>query len=277
MRGLGTAFWLAVLAIALGAIGLGFAGGATFGAATAPRTPTRAPFPAPEHETTFDRLLSGPHSLDAADTDDDRYGDPDRAVAGPLDAPGRAAGVPRIALVVVDADRSATALIPFAAEPFPLAVLVTPEGTDTLRAARDAGKIALVDCTDASIDDVVALRRAGASGIACSTASKARARALVAANGDGLIFDDALAGDALARAGRAAHRRVVRRDVIADARADEPYVDFLLTAALAIARRTGHAAVIVHARAASRRAVERFAGRIRPDDARLVDLATLAK
>lgn len=280
MSKLGTAFWAAILGGSVLAIGIGFASGSRLGA-VALSPPTRAPLPAAAKARAFERLLSGPGSLDAGDANDDRFADADHAVASRPGGWAPSAFNPlhdraRIAILVVDADRSATALVPFVNEPFPIAVVVSPESTETLRAARLAGKTALVDCASAGAADITALRAKGAAGIACSTRSRSRARTLVAANGGGIVFDDLVDGDALYAAARSAHRRSLTRDVLADARTEEAYVDFLFAQGLAVARRTGAATIAVHARDASRRALERFAARAGRDGVDLVELLTLA-
>jgi hypothetical protein len=163
--------------------------------------------------------------------------------------------------VVVGGDRSTSALVPFTAERFPLAVLVPPQiGTDALRIARAAGMTALIDCDGAAPQTIARLRRAGAAGIICSTADRARARALVSADGAGIVVDDLRLDDALYRAARIAGRTTLTRDVTADARDTPAYVDFLLGQALAIAH------------PGSLQALERFASRAERDGAELVSL-----
>ena len=90
------------------------------------------------------------------------------------------------------------------------------------------------------------------------------------------VVDASLAeDDGVWRAARALHRHVSMRDVIADARDDAPYVDFMLRDALAIAQRTGSAIVAVHARTMSFDALSRFADRAQRDGADIVSLADL--
>lgn len=280
MRGIGTAFWTLVLGGSLTAIGAGYAGGHHF-ALRALRfaAPTSAPLPEPIRPRALPRAVRGAESLAVVDDDSDRYGDPDDAVSArpPGWAPSSfdlRRGRARIAVVVVGGDRSASALAPFAAEPFPLAVLVPPQaGTETLRIARSAGMTALIDCDGADLATIARLRRAGAAGIICSTDDIARARALVVADGGGIVLDDLRLDDALYRAARNAGRATVTRDVTADARDTPAYVDFLLGQALAIAQRTGVVVVVVHARPASLLALERFAARAKRDGAELVSVA----
>jgi Divergent polysaccharide deacetylase len=281
VRGIGTAFWLFVLGGSLTAIGAGYAGGHHFAlhALRFAPPPTRAPLPEPIEPRALPRAVHGAESLDAADGEPDRYGDPDEAFSArpPGWAPASfdlRRGRPRIAIVVVGGDRSASALVPFAAEPFPLAVLVPAEtGTETLRIAREAGMTALIDCDRADLPTIARLRAAGAAGIICSTGDGARARELVSADGGGIVLDDLRLDDALYRAARSAGRMSVTLDVTADARDTPAYVDFLLGQALAIAQRTGVAVVVVHARPASLSALERFAARVKRNGAELVSLA----
>jgi len=278
-----TVFWSAILGGSVVAIGAGFVGGRSVGerALTPPRPRAAAPAPGAVAPRDLVRVLRGAGSFDPGGEDPDPYGDADLAVAArpvgwaPRDPD---ATQPRVALVVVDADRDATALLPFLAEQIPLAVLVAPDdASDTLRLVGEAGKTTLVDCAGADPASVASLRRAGAAGIACSTDDVARARLLVAVDGDGIVLDDLESDDdALYRAARAARRSALTRDVVVDARDEPAYVDFLFDQGLAIARRTGVATVALHARASSLRALERFVERARRADVELVDLRALA-
>jgi polysaccharide deacetylase 2 family uncharacterized protein YibQ len=277
-----TVFWSAILSGSVVAIGAGFLGGRSVGqrALTPPRPRGAAPAPAAIAPRDLVRALRGAGSFDPGSDDPDPYGDADLAVAArpngwaPRDPDAMR---PRIALVVVDADRDATALQPFLAAQIPLAVLVAPDdANDTLRLVGEAGKTALVACAHADPASVASLRRAGAAGIACSTDNLARARLLVAVDGDGIVLDDLESDDdALYRAARAAHRPVLTRDVVVDARDEPAYVDFLFDQGLAIARRTGVATIALHARASSLRALERFVGRARRADVELVEVRAL--
>lgn len=288
MSGVSTAFWTLVLAGSAVTIALGFAGGRTYARTSLTPHPIvqhdhALPIPDELPARAFTRALHGADSLAAAEDDPDPYGDEDEAVAArPGGAPkpafdGRQAR-PRIAIVVVDADREATALPGFASEPFPLTILVPPADLrGALAVAQDGGKATLLDCGDADAATVAAARRAGVGGIACSTADAARAQSLVAANGRGVVLDDRLHDDGLYRAARAAHRPVLSRDITVDARLERGYADFLFTQALATAQRTGVATVAVHARDGSRRALERFAARAERDGAQLVDVQAVAR
>jgi hypothetical protein len=146
-----------------------------------------------------------------------------------------------------------------------------------LRVVREAGKSALVDCAHVDLATLASLRRGGAEGIACSTADAARARALIAADGTGLVFDDRFGDDALYRTARARHVPVVSRDVVVDAREESAYIDFLFDQAIAIARRTGLATVALHARGSSVAALERFTDRAQRNGVEIVQMRALAQ
>jgi polysaccharide deacetylase 2 family uncharacterized protein YibQ len=277
-----TVVWSTILGGSLVAIGAGFVGGRSVGErALMPLPPPAAALPAPIAPRAFARALHGAGSFDVGDDDRDPYGDPDRAVAArpsgwaPRDSQ---ATQPRVAVLVVDADRDASALGAFLSEPMPFAVLIAPDDeNETLRLAREAGKTALIACARADPATIASLRRAGAAGIMCSTDDLVRARALVAADAGGVVLDDLESDDdALYRSARAAHVPALSRDVVVDARDDVSYVDFLFAQTLAIARRTGVATIALHARVTSLRAFERFARRARRDDVELVDVRELA-
>lgn len=283
MNGVSTAFWSLLLAGSAMTIGVGFAGGRTYAHTSLAPRPLRTAQPLPEdlHVRALARALRGADSFDVTADDRDPYGDVDDAVASrPAGwAPRRfddRTGRPRIAVIVVDADREATALAAFAHEPFRLTILVPPAAArETLQIARDGQKPALLACEDVAPADVAAARRAGAVGIACSTGDPLRAKALVAANGDGVVLDDRLDDDGLYRAARAAGRPAFSRDVTADARETDAYAAFLFAQAQAIAERTGVATVAVHARDDSRQALERFVARAQRDGVEFVDVAAL--
>ncbi|HYZ17203.1 MAG TPA: hypothetical protein VE591_12405, partial [Candidatus Acidoferrum sp.] len=176
-----TAFWSLILVGSIVPIGIGFAGGRSYARGNLTPQPLHhvatVPLPVGTRQTV--RALSGAHSLDAGADDTDAFGDVDAAVAmrprgwAPARFDGKR-GRPRIAIFVVGADREATALPGFAAEPFPLAVLLPGDAAaDTLRVAHDNHKTALVDCRTADLATIAQLRRDGAAGIACSTADDA--------------------------------------------------------------------------------------------------------
>jgi hypothetical protein len=283
VRGVSTAFWSVVLAGSAIAIAGGFAGGRSIGLAGAlpPPQPPDAALPAPIRQRMFTRELVGAHSLDAA-SGADPYGDPDVAVAD--DARAATGFDPRrdrarIAVIVVDAGRAGGALAPFVSSSLPVTFVVDPtddEAASTCASLRAAGKLVAIDASDVKPAQVAHLVRAGAPAVIGSL-DEARARALVGALGRSTIVIDAQLGedDDLAAVARAAGRPVLQRDVIADARDDGPYVDFMLRDALAIAERRGSAIVAVHARTTSYDALARFADRAQRDGADIVPLDDL--
>jgi Divergent polysaccharide deacetylase len=139
-----------------------------------------------------------------------------------------------------------------------------------------AGKTAVVDGSVGSPARIASLIRDGARGVIASLDGQ-RARALLRGiDRNALVVDAALSeDDAVGAAAKALHRQLYTRDVIADARDDGAYVDFMLRDALAIAQRTGTAIVTVHARAQSFDAISRFADRANRDGADIVALTDL--
>jgi polysaccharide deacetylase 2 family uncharacterized protein YibQ len=225
------------------------------------------------------RSLYGAHSLDAAGAVDP-YGDPDVGVA---DRPGPPAAFDarderaKIAVIVVDAGRAGPGLDPFVSSPLPLTMAVAPGDDDaqsTVETLVSDGKGVVVDAAHAAPAAVAGLVRAGAGGVIASLDTD-RATAVLRAAGPNAIVVDAALGedDDVWHAARALGRRVYVRDVIADARDDSGYVEFMLRDALAIAQRTGWAIVAVHARTSSFDALTRFADRAQRDGADIVPLS----
>ena len=284
VRGVSSAFWSVVLLGSTVSIAAGFAGGRSIGAAGAlppPRNVDVSALPAPIRQRLSTRQLVGSHSLDAA-ADADPYGDPAVAVAEgarahrPFDARRDRA---KIAVLVVDAGRAGGGMDPFVASPFPLNLVLAPGDDDaraTCAAIRRAGKFAVIDADAGSPFQVAQLLR-GCSSAVIASLDQTRARALLRAlDRRTLVVDAALSeDDDVTAAARATAHRTLERDVIADARDDAPYVDFMLRDALAIAQRTGSAIVAIHARTASFDALARFADRAQRDGADLVTLADL--
>lgn len=277
-----TAFWSLLLIGSAIAIGAGFLGGRQLAGPGFAAPPGRfaagsAPAPEPEHERYLERTLHGSGSFDQADDDTDPYGDVNDGVSAP--PAGWPVAIahgdrPRIAIVLVGGDREASAMAAFAAEPFPLAIVLPSDAaSEDVHRYGAGGMTVLADCTSAGLDALAALRGAGTAGIACSTADAGRARVLVAAAAGGLVFDNRLAeDDVLFRVARVGHGRAVARDVLADA-ADAPaYDDFLFDQAITIARRRGTAVIAVHARPSSRVPLERFAAHAMRDDIDIVPL-----
>jgi polysaccharide deacetylase 2 family uncharacterized protein YibQ len=134
----------------------------------------------------------------------------------------------------------------------------------------------VVDGSASPAAHVAHMLRDGARGVIASLDERRASELLHGIDRSAIVVDAALAeDDSVAGTARALHRRVFTRDVIADARDDEAYVDFMLRDALAIAQKTGRAIVVVHARAVTYNALERFADRAQRDGADLVALTDI--
>jgi polysaccharide deacetylase 2 family uncharacterized protein YibQ len=285
VKGVSTAFWMIVLVGSTASIAAGFVGGRSIGSAGAlPVADLPAggdALPAPINQRLVRRSLFGSHSLDAAGGADP-YSDPEIGVAerpGPAPAFDAAQDRAKIAVIVVDAGRAGAGLDSFVGSPLPLTLVVAPGDDDaqaTVATIAGAGKTAVVDGSQAPPAQVAALLRAGAAGVIASL-DESRATALLRSIDRQSFVVDASLGedDDVWQAARAMHRRVYMRDVIADARDDAAYVDFMLRDALAIAQRTGSAIVAVHARTMSLDALARFADRAQRDGADIVALTDL--
>jgi polysaccharide deacetylase 2 family uncharacterized protein YibQ len=274
-------FWVLVLTGSLLALAAGFAGGRSFGSAAVAELHPPPPHPPVSDAVArdFARELHGPHSLDEADDPRDAYDEAEDAVAARPDGWAPAAfdarrAHARVALVVVDAGIAGTPADAFVTSPIPFTLVVPATETDAaLQAARENGKAVLVDAGDASLDALRNRIRGGAIG-ALSDATGARARAIVRAAGRGSIVLDPLLDDDAAsyRSAREANLAACTRDVIADARDDDPLMDALFSAALQRAQRTGVAIVLLHARPHSLAAAERFTVRAARDGVDVVPL-----
>jgi hypothetical protein len=288
VKGVSTAFWSIVLVGSTVSIAAGFAGGRSIGSAGSlpvaeAHQDDDGGLPAPLKQRTIRRSLFGAHSLDAAGGTDP-FGDPDVAVsersatAGAFDSRNERA---QIAVIVVDAGRAGPGLDPFVASPLPMTMAVAPGDDDaqsTVETLVAAGKSVVADATAASPGQVAALVRAGAGGVLASLPADRAAAVLHAAGPGAYVVDAALdEDDDVWRTARQLHRRVFQRDVIADARDESSYVDFMLRDALAIAQRTGSAIVAVHARSSSFDALTRFADRAQRDGADIVALSDLGR
>jgi hypothetical protein len=287
MKGVSTAFWSIVLLGSTVSIAAGFVGGRSIGSAgslpvaDARRADADDGLPAPLRQSALHRSLVGAHSLDAA-AGTDPYDDPNLGVSerpGPAPSFDGRAERARIAVIVIDAGRAGPGLDPFVDSPLPFAFAVAPSDDDaagTVATIAAAGKTVVADADGGSPAALAGLMRAGATGVIASL-DPARATAALRAAGDGAFVVDAALGedDGVWHAAQALHRTVYLRDVIADARDDAAYVDFMLRDALAIAQRTGWAIVAVHARESSFAALSRFADRAQRDGADIVPLAGL--
>jgi polysaccharide deacetylase 2 family uncharacterized protein YibQ len=286
VKGVSTAFWAVVLLGSTVSIAAGFAGGRTVVAARALPPPAPAdrialPPPVPIVEEKLERVLSGVNSLDGAE-EIDPYGDPTLAVAEhpwPATSFDGRRDRAKLAVIIADASRAGHQLDGFVRSALPFTLVVAPSddaAAQVFATARSAGKAVLVDASSAKLADVAGFVR-DAQGVLASV-DRHRARALLATlHVDTLLVDAALhEDDALPAAARAKGWRVLSRDVIADARDERAYVDFMLRDALAIAQRHGSAIVIVHARAETLSALERFAERARRAGADVVPITELS-
>lgn len=284
MKGVSTAFWSIVLIGSTVSIGAGFVGGRSIGSAdslpVADGRTTDDGLPAPIRQRLLRRSLFGVHSLDAADPADP-YGDPelgvtDRKRSGAFDLANDRA---KIAVIVIDAGRAGPGLDPFVKSPVPYTMAVAPADDDaqaTAEAIVAAGKTLLVDATDAKAAPVERLLHAGARGVIASLDQTHANDLLRGIDRNAFVVDASLAeDDELRSVAHALHRHVYTRDVIADARDDAAYVDFMLRDALALAQHTGSAIVAVHARASTFNALTRFADRASRDGADVVALTDL--
>jgi len=284
VKGASTAFWSVVLLGSTVSIAAGFVGGRSVVAAGALRSPvplSMLPSPVPMRTDKVARVLSGAHSLDAAD-EVDPYGDPTLGVA-PHPWAGSAfdsrAERAKIAILVVDGSRAGPELDLFTSSSLPFTVVVAPRddgAADASAAARAAGKAVLVDASSAKPAQVAPLA-SEASGVLASL-DATDARALLRVLGRDQIVVDAGLGedDRVSDVVRAKGHHLLWRDVIADARDAGPYVDFMLRNALSIAERHGSAIVLVHARPETYNAVKRFADRAQRDGADIVPITDLA-
>ena len=284
MRGVSTAFWSIVLIGSTVSIAAGFVGGRSIGSAgalpAAERHREDDGLPAPVRQRLLRRSLFGAHSLDAA-APADPYGDPDLAVN---DRTRSSAFDPRterakIAVIVVDAGRAGPGLDPFISSPLPFTMAIAPTDDDAASTAETleaAGKTVVVDASQAPPARVAALLHAGARGVIASLDQRRALDLLRGIDRKAFVVDASLAeDDDMDRVAQALHRQVYVRDVIADARDDAGYVDFMLRDALAIAQRTGSAIVAVHARRLTFNAFSRFADRAGRDGADIVALTDL--
>ena len=161
--------------------------------------------------------------------------------------------------------------------PYTLAVAPTDDDAQSTAASIvAAGKTVVVDASATTPARVTELLRAGARGVLVSLDQRRATDLLRGIDHNAFVVDAALAeDDDVAAAAHALHRQLYVRDVIADARDDGAYVDFMLRDALAIAQSTGTAIVAIHARTQSFDALSRFADRARRDGADIVALNDL--
>jgi polysaccharide deacetylase 2 family uncharacterized protein YibQ len=280
-----TTFWSIVLIGSTMAIGAGFVGGRSIGSAdvlpVASAHGASDDLPAPIRQKLMRRSLYGAHSLDAGNGIDP-YGDPSLGVTP------RSAGSTnfdphedraKIAVIVVDAGGADAGLNPFVKSPLPMTMVVAPGDNDayaTVQSIVAAGKSVVVDASHATPALVAKLLHAGAHGVIGSLDERRAAALLRGIDRNAFVVDSSVAeDDDMSGAARALHRKLYVRDVIADARDDAAYVDFMFRDALAIAQKTGTAIVALHARSMSFDALSRFADRAQRDGADIVDLSDL--
>jgi polysaccharide deacetylase 2 family uncharacterized protein YibQ len=284
VKGVSTAFWSIVLVGATVSIGAGFVGGRSIGSAgvlpVADAHRSGEDLPAPIRQHLLRRSLFGAHSLDAAGAADP-YGDLELGVS---ERTRSTAFDPRndrakIAVIVVDAGRVGTGLDKFVSSPVPYTMAIAPGDDDAQSTAETivaAGKTVVVDASQTSPAHVTPLLHAGALGVIASLDERRANKLLRGIDRNAFVVDASLAeDDDVVAVARKLHRHVYVRDVIADARDDAVYVDFMLRNALALAQRTGTAIVAVHARTSTFDAVARFADRANRDGADIVALNDL--
>jgi hypothetical protein len=284
VKGVSTAFWSIVLVGATVSIGAGFVGGRSIGSAdslpAARGHHDDDGLPAPIRQRLLRRSLVGPHSLDAAGAADP-YGDPELGVTERVRTTGfdLANDRAKIAVIVVDAGRAGPGLDPFVGSRLPFTMAVAPSDDDAQSTAESivaAGKTVVVDASDATPAHVAALLHAGARGVIASLDNRRATGLLRGIDRNAFVIDASLAeDDDVVGAAHTLHRHVYVRDVIADARDDASYIDFMLRDALALAQRTGTAIVAVHARTMTYNALARFADRASRDGADIVALTDL--
>jgi polysaccharide deacetylase 2 family uncharacterized protein YibQ len=278
-----TTFWSIVLVGSTMAIGAGFVGGRSIGSAGVLPVADRnrlSDLPAPIRQKLMRRSLFGSHSLDAANAYDP-YGDPELGVtqrasaAIDTDRADRA----KIAVIIVDAGSAGSGIDPFVKSSLPLTMVVAP-GDDDARSTAESiaasGKSVIVDASHSSPARVSALLHAGAHGVIASLDAHRALALLRGIDRNAYVVDASLAeDDDVSKTARAMHRRLYVRDVIADARDDRAYVEFMFRDVLAIAQKTGTAIVAIHARNMTYDALSRFADRAQRDGADIVALTDL--
>jgi polysaccharide deacetylase 2 family uncharacterized protein YibQ len=285
MKSVSTAFWSIVLVGSTMAIGAGFVGGRSIGSAgvlpVADRHKDESALPDPIRQKLMRRSLFGAHSLDAANAYDP-YADPELGVTDRSrnqTAFDPASERAKIAVIVIDAGRAGPGIDKFVNSSVPFTLAVAPSddaALSTVEAIAAAGKIAVVDASQATPARTSRLLHAGAHGVMASLDEQRAATLLRGIDRNAFVVDASLAeDDDVSGTARTLHRRLYVRDVIADARDDASYVDFMLRNALAIAQKTGTAIVAVHARTMSFNAVSRFADRAQRDGADIVALTEL--
>ena len=294
MKRLLDTFWVVVLVIALGGVVGGFLGGRSIGRASVgnrARQSARMPVPDPIVAAHFERVLSGPHSLDLADPDASApLGDVVAARPrgwAPAFSPHLHARS-KLALVLLDCGHEPMLEKPFVDSQIPFTIACDPKSdssAELVERAHANGKTVLVAFEPSDLNDHKSramlegrYRSWGAQGF-IGTTDRASGLSNVATF---LSAHHGLAVDTLGEPAAVFYRylqgrkvRVLTRDVTADGRAEPAYTAFMLRTAVGISRRTGVALVVLHAKPRTYADVVKFAAFAARDDVELVAVTSL--
>jgi len=293
MKRLIDTFWVVVLVIAVGGVVGGFLGGRSIGRASVGKHSARAPVPDAIVVQHFERVLSGPHSLDLANPETstslgDVVAARPRGWAPPFTPHLHATS--KLALVLLDCGHEPMAEMPFVESPIPITIACDPKSDssgDLVDRARANGKAILVtfEASDPSDHDARAMleehyHRWGAQGFIGTTGAEngAGARALAAylAASHGLAVDTLADPSAVFyRSAKSASVKALTRDVTADSREEPAYTAFMLRTAVGISRRTGVALVALRAKPRTYQEIVKFAAVAARDDVDLVTVTAL--
>jgi polysaccharide deacetylase 2 family uncharacterized protein YibQ len=294
MKRLVDTFWVVVLVIAVGGVVGGFLGGRSIGRASVGnrgRQSARMPVPDAIVAGHFERVLSGPHSLDMADPDTS-------APLGDVVAARPRGWAPaftpylharsKLALVLLDCGHEPRLEKPFIDSRIPFTVACDPKSDSSgelVERAHANGKTVLVAFEPSDLNDHESramleehYRRWGAQGFIGTTDEESGVSALAAflAAHHGLAVDTL--GDPSAVFYNSTRRRnltAFTRDVTVDGREEPAYTAFMLRTAVGISRRTGVALVVLHAKPRTYSEVVKFAAFAARDDVELVAVTSL--
>ena len=292
-------FSVVILVVALGAVAGGLFGNRSLrptAAAAAKRGVSRpVAVPEPIVVAHLERVLSGAHSLERGDPDDDPSASVDTIVA----ARPRGWAAPfaphlhalsKLALVLLGCGHEPEVERPFIESAIPLSIACDPRSdasAELVDLAHASGKLVLVEFASHDAGDHDA--RANLE----ERYLDWHARGLLGTIDDGggqgadalaafLAAHHGLAVDAMGHSGalfyrRARARRItaLTRDVLADSRDERAYTAFMLGTAAGISRRTGVAIVMIHAKPRTYQEIEKFAVAAPRDDIQLVALDAL--
>jgi len=294
MKRLVETLWVVVLVIAVGGLVGGFLGGRSIGRASSgnrSRQSARMPVPDAIVAPHFERVLSGPHSLDLADPDTSALlGDVVAARPrgwAPVFSPHLHARS-KLALVLLDCGHEPTLEKPFIDSQIPFTIACDPKSDsagELVERARANGKTVLVAFEPSDLSDHESramleehYRSWGAQGFIGTTDEESGVKALAAF----LAAHHGLAVDTLGEPAAVFFRylkgrnvRVLTRDVTADGREEPAYTAFMLRTAVGISRRTGVALVVLHAKPRTYADVVKFAAFAARDDVELVAVTSL--